>query len=112
MATTPSSTQLELPQPVSSGLPQQNENRSSGKNGYQKRIDKITQRNHALQERIQVLEAENHALKAENESLKVENEFFLKQILQRLDDRECTAEALAVYAESLAQQSAVREING
>jgi hypothetical protein len=125
MAITPDSTQpeqpqLEQPQPVSdelyrskgSGLPERNENRPTGKNGYQKRIDKITARNHALEDRNVEMADQIHELEIKVRELQSENDFFLKQLLERLNEKQCSAEALAVEAERLAEQLETRLTSG
>jgi predicted RNase H-like nuclease (RuvC/YqgF family) len=114
MSITPdSATQPEQPQPVSdeflyrakgSGIAERNDNRPLGKNGYLKRIDKITARNHALEGRIVEQTDYIHKLEIKLQELQAENDYFMRQLLERLNEKECTAEALAVAAENLAQE--------
>ena len=75
MATTPDSTtqQPEQTQPVSDELYRL---KGSGKSGFQRRIDRITARNHAMEERIIDLESQIRELSAKVRGLREENEFF------------------------------------
>ena len=119
MSTTPDST-TQQPESVSdelyrakgSGIAERNENRPSGKNGYEKRIGKITARNHALEDRNVEMADYIHKLEIKVRELQAENDFFLKQLLERLNEKECSAEALALEAENLAQQLETRLGNG
>ena len=90
----------ELYRAKGNGIAERNENRPSGKNGYEKRIDKITARNHALEDRNVEMADYIHKLEIRVQELQSENDFFLKQLLERLNEKQCSAEALAVEAET------------
>jgi|SRR5271165_1830587 len=109
--------------PVNSIPPEQNEKQNENrtllspgpkehKSGWQKRIDKLTARNHALEGRLVEQTDYIHRLEFKAQELQTENDFFLKQLLERLNEKQCTAETLAVEAERLAEQLETRFTSG